>query len=59
MQMERAHVLDVMRRVGMHERMAEARRILPDPVDTDRDVQLLQGLGISRDSLIQRMGGSP
>ena len=59
MQMERAHVLDVMRRVGMHERMAEAQRILPDPVDTDRDVQLLQGLGISRDSLIQRMGGSP
>lgn len=59
MQLERAHVLDVMRRTGMHDRMDEARRVLPDPVDLDRDQLLLRGLGLSADALVRRLGGSP
>jgi hypothetical protein len=56
----KAEVLRVLRRAGIaDETIAELERELSDPVDVDRDGPLLQRYGITRDSLISRLGGSP
>jgi hypothetical protein len=34
-------------------------RHLPDPIDTKRDGEAVFKLGVSRDTLMDRMGGSP
>ena len=52
-------VLRNMRRVGLADRVAEADRVLPDPVDLRRDDRLLARLGVSRESLMDALGGSP
>jgi hypothetical protein len=41
------------------ERIEELLRHLPDPIDADRDADVLFKLGLSRGSLMDRMGGSP
>lgn len=53
----RADVLAIMRRLGMYESLDEAKRVLPDPVDLDRDADVLLGLGLSVDRLVDRLGG--
>ena len=48
-------------RVGRGDLIEDAKRNLPDPIDTDRDIdqeRLLQ-YGLTRGQLIDRMGGSP
>ncbi len=57
--LRKAEILALMRRVGKHDRIEEAERILPDPVHLDRDNHLLTELGMSADAAIQAMGGSP
>ena len=52
-------VLELMRRLGMQDRIPEAERDLPDVVDLDRDGHLLARLGLGVDALVNRMGGSP
>jgi hypothetical protein len=52
-------ILRNMRRVGLHDRVPEAERLLPDVVDLDRDRTLLEQLGLSRTGMIDAMGGSP
>ena len=47
-----------MRRVGRTDRIEEADRILPDPVDLDRDAHLLARLGMSLDAAFNELGGS-
>lgn len=60
MEQSRATVIQIMRRAGFGpECLTEAKAILPDPVDIDRDGQLLAHLGVSKDSLMDAMGGSP
>ncbi len=50
----------ILRKAGYpQERIADVLRQLPDPIDTDRDGEALFKLGVSRGSLIERMGGSP
>lgn len=51
-------VLDLMRRLGMNDRLDEARRILPDVLDMDRDGPLLAQFGLSLDDAVNRLGGS-
>jgi hypothetical protein len=52
-------VLDTLRRVGAY-RLIEGREDkLPDPIDLDRDGPLLAEFGITRESLVDMMGGSP
>jgi hypothetical protein len=51
-------VLALMRRLGMNDRLDEARRILPDTLDMDRDGPLLDQLGLSLDEAVNRLGGS-
>jgi hypothetical protein len=55
----REQVEDIMRRVGMADRIPEAREILPEEVDLDRDAGLLLKLGLSIDRIVNDMGGGP
>ncbi len=52
-------ILALMRRLGKTDRIDEAERILPDPVDLDRDGHLLTQLGMSLDSAYNQLGASP
>lgn len=55
----REQVLHVLRRVEGPDRIAEAERVLPEIVDTDRDASLLERFGLTRNALINRFGGFP
>ena len=53
-------VLAVLHRAGIPEDTVQAlNAALEDPVDLRRDGNLLARYGITRDSLVDRMGGSP
>jgi hypothetical protein len=54
----RGDIVDIMRRIGLEDRVAEAQRILPEVVDLDRDEQLLYRLGLSLDRIVDDLGGS-
>ncbi|MGC8471507.1 MAG: hypothetical protein ACP5PM_04355 [Acidimicrobiales bacterium] len=58
-QLSRQEVADVLRRAGFPELAEEAMRALPDPVDVADVVAWASGHGVTRDDLIDRMGGSP
>jgi hypothetical protein len=47
------------RRIGLSDRIAEAHRMLPEVVDLDRDGQLLSGLGLSMDRIVDGLGAGP
>jgi hypothetical protein len=50
----------VLRRVGhADEFINEVLRELPDPIDLDREQVVLESRGLTRESLVDRMGGSP
>ena len=50
----------ILRRVGYpQERIDDVLRQLPDPIDTERDGEAVFKLGVSRDTLMDRLGGSP
>jgi hypothetical protein len=59
MQSARQDVVYMLRRTGLPELAEEALRVLPDPVDLDFAVKVLESYGVTRDDLIDRMGGSP
>lgn len=54
------NVLAVLRRTGVPEQTVQAlSAVLEDPVDLRRDGNLLGRYGITLDSLMDRLGGSP
>lgn len=55
----RQEIVNVLRKAGLYELAEEAMRDLPDPVDFDRVLQWAAQHGVSREGLINRMGGSP
>jgi hypothetical protein len=56
----KADVLKLLRRTGFPEETIGALEVaLRDPVDVVRDANLLADYGITRDHLVDRMGGSP
>ena len=55
----RAQIEAVMRRVGLADRIPEARRVLPEVVDLDKDSDLLLRLGLTLDRIVNDMGGGP
>jgi len=56
----KAEATKVLRRVGVsNEKIADIMSELGDPIDIDRDTAILEKYGISRDVLVDRMGGSP
>jgi hypothetical protein len=58
--MPKAEAVRILRRAGVPPETIEAlERELPDPVDPDRDAALLMRYGITRERLVDRMGGSP
>ena len=59
MRVSRQHIVDVLRRTGMTEVAAEARRTLPDPVEQAELDQFCRIHGLSAQSLMDRLGGSP
>jgi hypothetical protein len=58
-QLTRQHVVDVLRKAGLPEVADEARRDLPDPVDSEQVTAWAVPYGINMGDLISRMGGSP
>ncbi len=53
-------MLQTLRRLGLPQAtIAEIAAQLPDPVDLDKAGGLLQNYGLTRDSVISRLGGSP
>jgi len=55
-----ATLLGVLRRTGFcEETIRSLQRTLGDRVDLRRDGNVLAGYGITRDRLVDRMGGSP
>ena len=48
-----------MRRVGLEEYVEEAAGKLPDPIDLDRDQELLASYGLTRTQVLNRLGSSP
>ena len=56
----KATLLGLLRRTGFPEETIRAVELaVRDPVDLRRDGNLLAGYGITRDRLVDRMGGSP
>ena len=50
----------VLRRAGYPaEKIQKIIAELPDPIDVDRDSEVLERYGLSRDRLTDKMGGSP
>jgi hypothetical protein len=58
-ELSRQHVVEVLRRAGMRELADLAEATLPDPVDSKTLDQFCDAHGISRSSLMDRMGASP
>ena len=61
MNVPKQEVLSVLTRVGRGDVIEKAKRDLPDTIDTDSDInqQRLFESGLTRNELIDRMGGSP
>jgi hypothetical protein len=56
----KAEATKVLKRVGVpDEKIADIMGELDDPIDVERDTAILEKYGISRDVLVDRMGGSP
>jgi hypothetical protein len=59
MQTTRDNIVATLRRAGLVEEAERAERLLPDSGEFDDMVKPLEARGISRDMLIDRLGGSP
>jgi hypothetical protein len=59
MKVTKQQMLDMLDKVGPRELSDEAARTLPDPVDTERDADLLARYGLEHGHLIERLSGSP
>jgi hypothetical protein len=58
-QYTKEHVVDMLRRAGLHHAADEARLELPDQVDLDDLQDWAMKRGITRDAMVSWMGGSP
>jgi hypothetical protein len=59
MDYSRQKLVDLLRRAGMPDLADEAQETLPDPVDDTLMAKFCAAHGLSQESLIDRMGGSP
>ena len=55
----RAEIEQIMRRIGLADRIEDAHRELPEVVDLDRDALLLLRLGLSIDRIADALGSAP
>jgi hypothetical protein len=56
---DRQWIIDLLRRLGYGREADEAAQVLPDQVSVEQLQEFSDQHGISRDELIDRMGGSP
>jgi hypothetical protein len=59
MQVQKEHVVDVLRAAGLGQLADEVHQSWPEQIDLDRAEDLLLCHGVTKDTLISRMGGSP
>jgi hypothetical protein len=59
MQVRREQVVDVLRAAGLRQLADEVVQSWPDQIDIGRAENLLLSHGVTKDTLISRMGGSP
>jgi hypothetical protein len=59
MQTTRDNLVAALRHAGLFDEAERAEQLLPDSGDFDEMVKPLEAHGISRDMLIDRLGGSP
>ena len=59
MDLSRQYIVEALRQAGMHEMVDLAESTLPDPVDSKTLNQFCDTHGLSRGSLMDRMGASP
>lgn len=55
----RKWVVDTLRHLGFTEAADEALRVLPEEIDRKQLLEFGNRHGISKDTLVDRMGGSP
>ena len=59
MEVTREHVVGVLRRAGLREVAEEADSSLPETIDLDEVADWALQRGITRDTLVSLLGGSP
>jgi hypothetical protein len=57
--LSRQQIIRMLRRAGLADVAAAAQKALPDPVDAEVLDHFCAKYGLSKDSLTDRMGGSP
>jgi hypothetical protein len=58
-ELTRQHVVGVLRRAGLVDEAQRAQESLPETVEFDELMEILGEHGITKDSLISLLGGSP
>jgi hypothetical protein len=51
-------ILTLMRRLGLGDKVEQAKRELPEEVDLDRHADQLRAFGLGIDSVVDQLGGS-
>ena len=59
MDLSRQQIIQMLRRAGLADVAAAAQQSLPDPVDATLLDRFYAPYGLSKQSLVDRMGGSP
>jgi hypothetical protein len=57
MRIPRQRILDLLAGQGSNDELGQARQILPEQVDPERDADLLEGLGLNPRGLIEKFAG--
>ena len=57
MQIDKQAVLDLLREKGQQDQASQAEQQLPDQVDTDKNADLLQRLGINPQEILEKFMG--
>jgi len=56
-QIDKSAILDMLREKGQQDQASQAAQQLPDQVDTDKDADLLQRLGINPQEILEKFMG--
>jgi hypothetical protein len=59
MDLSRQQIIQILRRAGLADVAAAAQKSLPDPLDSKVLDNFCARYGLSKQSLVDRMGGSP
>jgi predicted PhzF superfamily epimerase YddE/YHI9 len=57
MQIDKSAILDMLREKGQQDQASQAEQQLPDQVDTDKNADLLQRLGINPQEILEKFMG--